>query len=248
GRPRQHGALARGQGAAARPRGGGVRRVAAGRPQAPARRGQVHLQASAGRDGADRDHRAAEDGLLHPAGPLAPSLAARNLRGARGCGAGLRAVVPRSGADQEVVGAGPARDARLRDALVGPPRPGVLGRRLHAAMKILVFSSLCPNNAAPQRGLFVKQRMAHVAALEGHAIKVIAPVPYYPPIALGWRQRFARVDRHEVIDGVDVYHPRYLMTPKIGMTLYGLLMFLAARPVARSIQRTFDFDLIDAHF
>jgi len=38
------------------------------------------------------------------------------------------------------------------------------------------------------------------------------------------------------------------MTPKIGMTLYGFLMFLSVLPNMRRVRKAYDFDLIDAHY
>jgi teichuronic acid biosynthesis glycosyltransferase TuaC len=115
-------------------------------------------------------------------------------------------------------------------------------------MKVLVFTTLYPNNIWPNQGVFIKERMAQFATLDGCDVKVVAPVPYFPPIKANWRWRFSQVARFEVRDGLDVYHPRYYMTPKWGMILYGVLMFLSVLTAVRRLQKNFDFDLIDAHF
>ena len=115
-------------------------------------------------------------------------------------------------------------------------------------MKVLVFTSLYPNNIWPNHGVFVKERMTHFAQLNGREVKVIAPVPYYPPISFGSRQSYSRVLRREMRDGLEVHHPRYFMTPKIGMTLYGFLMFLSVLPNMRRVRKAYNFDLIDAHY
>jgi teichuronic acid biosynthesis glycosyltransferase TuaC len=115
-------------------------------------------------------------------------------------------------------------------------------------MKVLVFTNLYPNNIAPNYGVFVKERMIHFAKLEGCEVKVVAPVPYYPPIRFGWRSKLAQVSRREIRDGIEVFHPRYFMTPKIGMLLYGWMMFWSVLSEVKKIQRDFDFDLIDAHY
>jgi glycosyltransferase involved in cell wall biosynthesis len=47
---------------------------------------------------------------------------------------------------------------------------------------------------------------------------------------------------------MEVFHPRYLMTPKVGMTLYGISLFLSTWRAVRRIGRSFKFDLIDAHY
>jgi glycosyltransferase involved in cell wall biosynthesis len=117
-----------------------------------------------------------------------------------------------------------------------------------APMKILVFTSLFPNNVWPNAGVFIKERMSHVAKVDGCHIKVMAPVPYYPPIKIGWRWGYSQVVHREQIDGLEVFHPRYFMIPKIGMAAYGWMMFLSVLPAVKRIQRKFDFDLIDAHW
>ncbi len=90
--------------------------------------------------------------------------------------------------------------------------------------------------------------MTHFAALPGNEIKVIAPVPYYPSIGVGSRQSYSLIERHHLLDGIDVYHPRYFMTPKIGMSLYGLMMYYSVLKSVKRLRQSFDFDLIDAHY
>ena len=115
-------------------------------------------------------------------------------------------------------------------------------------MKILVFTALYPNNVWPNHGIFIKERVAAVANSKKCAIRVVAPVPYYPPIKLGWRSGYRQVARREIVDGIEVDHPRYFMIPKIAMALQGWLMFLSVLPAVKRIQKQFDFDLIDAHY
>lgn len=115
-------------------------------------------------------------------------------------------------------------------------------------MKVLTFSTLFPNNIWQNRCVFTKERILPLARAGACNIKVVAPIPYYPPLKIGRRWPFSQVRRIEVIDGLDVHHPRYIMPPKIGMTSYGLLMFLSVLPTVRAIHRTFRFNLIDAHY
>ncbi len=115
-------------------------------------------------------------------------------------------------------------------------------------MKVLVFTSLFPNNVWPTQGVFIKERMLAVSKLEGVVLKVVAPVPYFPPFKIGQRWQYGQVEQEEVVEGIEVTHPRYFMTPKIGMSLYGLFLCLSVLPHLKRIQRTFDFDVIDSHF
>ncbi len=115
-------------------------------------------------------------------------------------------------------------------------------------MKVLTFTTLFPNNVWQNYSVFTKERILALARAGACGIKVVAPVPYYPPVKIGRRWPYSQVHRAELIEGLDVHHPRYVMLPKVGMTSYGLLMFLSVLPTVRAIHRTFAFDLIDAHY
>ncbi len=118
-------------------------------------------------------------------------------------------------------------------------------------MKILTFSSLYPNAAQPNHGVFVENRLRHLTADGRVTSQVIAPVPWFP-----WRNprfgsyaRLAAVPRRENRHGLDIEHPRYPVIPKLGMSLAPLLMYAWSKPaVARLLDSGYDFDLIDAHY
>lgn len=90
--------------------------------------------------------------------------------------------------------------------------------------------------------------MSHISKLEGYKIKVVAPIPYHPSFKIGKRWIFSQVLPYQVVEGIEVYHPRYFMIPKIGMSLHGIMMFLSALKVIGRIQKEFNFDIIDAHY
>lgn len=115
-------------------------------------------------------------------------------------------------------------------------------------MKILVFTTLYPNNICRNHGVFIEERMSAVARLKGCDVRVVAPVPYYPPVRLSWRWSYSQVTREEMMNGIPVYHPRYFLIPKVGMALHGLMMFLSVVWFIKKLQRQFDFDVIDAHY
>lgn len=115
-------------------------------------------------------------------------------------------------------------------------------------MNVLVFTSLYPNNVWPRHGIFVKERITRFAALQGHAVRVVAPVPYFPPLRINRRWLFSQVAPHEAIEGLEVRHPRYFMIPKVAMIFQGWLMALSVLPFVRRLQADFPFDLIDAHY
>ncbi len=120
-------------------------------------------------------------------------------------------------------------------------------------MNVLVFTSLWPNSEQPNFGIFVKNRIAAMAQLDDVNIRVIAPVPYFPRrlqssfIPSHWR-RPARIPDREMIAGIDTYHPRHLVTPKVGMTFYARWMANATQELLRRLHAEQPIDLIDAHY
>ena len=115
-------------------------------------------------------------------------------------------------------------------------------------MKVLVFTSLYPNNVWPNHGVFVKERMTQFAMVNGCDVRVIAPVPYFPRLKINNKWGYSQVSKREIIEGLPVYHPRYFMIPKVGMAIQGLFMFLFVVLRVREVQRDFNFDVIDAHY
>jgi glycosyltransferase involved in cell wall biosynthesis len=97
--------------------------------------------------------------------------------------------------------------------------------------------------------VFVKERMRFVAQLPNIELRIVSPLPYFPP----WR-RFKRwyplsqIARREDVDGLPVVRPRYILPPKIGGYIHPGLMYPFVKRTATKLRREFDFDLIDAHF
>jgi len=116
-------------------------------------------------------------------------------------------------------------------------------------MKVLVYTTLFPNHLHPNNAIFIKQRMFHFAKLKGCVIKVVAPIPYCPhwPALGKWYQN-SQIKRYEVMDGIEVFHPRYPLIPKLSMPLHGLSLFLSSLKLLKKINQTFPFDLIDGHY
>ena len=55
------------------------------------------------------------------------------------------------------------------------------GRFVEAEVtRVLVFSTLFPNSAQPNHGIFVENRLRHTLELGGLDATVVAPVPYFP--------------------------------------------------------------------
>jgi len=117
-------------------------------------------------------------------------------------------------------------------------------------IRILTFTTLYPNAAQPTHGVFVENRLRHLVAGGRVAARVLAPVPWFPSAhrAFGRYARFAQVLAEESRHGLPVFHPRYPVLPKLGMSLTPALLFAATLPLARRLAAMQDFDLIDAHY
>ncbi len=118
-------------------------------------------------------------------------------------------------------------------------------------MKILSFTTLYPNREQPRHGIFVENRLSELVKSGGVEIKVLAPVPWFPlkNRMFGIYGKYARIPSKEQRRDIEVFHPRYPVIPKIGMSVAPFLMALAMISQVKKIQQSgFDFDLIDAHF
>lgn len=118
-------------------------------------------------------------------------------------------------------------------------------------IKTLTFTTLFPNSAQPVHGIFVENRLRHLLESGEVSTTVVAPVPWVPPFLSSHGQygRYRRIGRIEQRDGLDVFHPRYPVIPKVGMPVAPALLAAWSLPFIRSLrQQTGDFDLIDAHY
>lgn len=106
-------------------------------------------------------------------------------------------------------------------------------------LRVLVFTTVFPNQAQPVHGLFVAERIKHLARVAD--LRVLAPVPWYPWIRGG-------VPRRERLGDLMIERPTFRYVPRLFKALDGLFLFLSSVATARRIRREFDFDLIDAHF
>ncbi|MEX2139918.1 MAG: glycosyltransferase [Pirellulales bacterium] len=98
-------------------------------------------------------------------------------------------------------------------------------------MRILVLTNLYPNPFEPNRGLFNRNQIRHLA--EEHEVTVISPILWTDE----WAARRAgnsslTNSRANELDGIPIVHPRYFYTPKILRSCYG-------RFFKASVQRTF---------
>jgi glycosyltransferase involved in cell wall biosynthesis len=116
-------------------------------------------------------------------------------------------------------------------------------------MNILTYTALFPNAVSQELGVFIYQRMVHVARRKGNTVRVVSPVPYFPPwLPIPRWQKYARIPQQDRIGELEASYPRYPLLPTIGMPIHGLGMYMgSAREVAR-LNRRQPVDCIDAHF
>lgn len=113
-------------------------------------------------------------------------------------------------------------------------------------MRILVLSSVFPNASQPTLGVFVHARVERMAR---HAeVTVVAPVPWFPLNRLFRGKARSDVPALERQGTLPVHHPRFLSVPGVLKCLDGLLYFLSIVLYIRRLRRSFEFDIIDAHF
>ncbi len=118
-------------------------------------------------------------------------------------------------------------------------------------LRLLTFSTLYPNAARPNHGVFVENRLRHLLASQEAVSTVVAPVPWFPSThpRAGERARYAQAPAQETRHGIEVLHPRFPVVPKIGMTAAPFLLYWSMLPFIRRLQNEGrQFDLIDAHY
>ena len=99
-------------------------------------------------------------------------------------------------------------------------------------MRVLAVTKIFPNAAEPLSAPFNRQQFA---ALARHCrVDVLATIPWYPGAGLlaRWSSagRLAAVPRAEVIEGLEVRHPRTLFVPRIGHALWGPMYAASLAP------------------
>ena len=125
------------------------------------------------------------------------------------------------------------------------------GTALGDRLSILSMTTLYPNAAQPGHGVFVENRLRHLVASGEVALRVVAPVPWFPSgsTRFGRYAAFARAPLQDSRHGIAITHPRYPVIPKVGMTVAPALLY---GPLLRHVQALLAaghrFDLIDAHY
>jgi glycosyltransferase involved in cell wall biosynthesis len=131
------------------------------------------------------------------------------------------------------------------------PFPAEIKRRGVAPVRLLTFSTLYPNAAQPNHGIFVENRLRHLVASGAATSTVVAPVPWFPSrnARFGEWARCAAAPVEEMRHGLRILHPRYAAPPRLGMYTGPWALLRAGRAaLAQLLAEGARFDAIDAHY
>lgn len=118
-------------------------------------------------------------------------------------------------------------------------------------MEIVTISTLYPNKNDLKHGVFVHTRLKQLLrAYPEISATVIAPVPWFP---FSWKKfgeyaKYAGVPYSETIDGITIFHPKYIVLPKIGMYITPFFLSKAIKKTLHKLLKRKNIDLIDGHY
>lgn len=116
-------------------------------------------------------------------------------------------------------------------------------------MRILTYSSILPNVFQPTQGIFTFQRLGALSRRPNNYVDFIAPIPYAPSwLPKGSRPPYNRIPTQETMENLRIFHPRYVLIPKISMPWHGRLMYLGTHKTVEQLHRENPYDLLDAQY
>lgn len=117
-------------------------------------------------------------------------------------------------------------------------------------LRVLTLSTLFPDKARPDFGIFVERQTLGLAAEQDVEVQVVSPVAI-PPWPLSRHQHYrgrADLPQIEQWKGLTVHRPRMMHLPGPGIRFVPRLMARALLPMLKRLRRDFPFDVIDAEF
>ncbi|QTD55869.1 glycosyltransferase [Parasphingorhabdus cellanae] len=117
-------------------------------------------------------------------------------------------------------------------------------------LNILTLSTLFPNAASPNFGIFVERQTAELASRPNADVTVINPIGIPPPPfrALAPYSALSALPDHERWRGLNVHRPRFTLIPKFGGAKNPERIAAAILPLLQKLHSQKPFDLIDAEF
>lgn len=117
------------------------------------------------------------------------------------------------------------------------------GLRGMPPIRVVSLSTVYPRPAEENLGLFVRNRLQHMARLL--PIKVVSPAPVIDYAARGQKKGAIPPKRQD--QQIEVFYPRWLYPPHGGF-VDSFLMAARLAPYLRRLRKEYPFDVIDAHF
>jgi len=122
-------------------------------------------------------------------------------------------------------------------------------------IKLLVITHSFPTKVNPISTTFI---LNQVEALKKYcSIKVIFPYAYVPKIKIFNRYyKFSKIKNKEIIKGIEVYHPKYFMFPRIlfipkflnfFLVVESVFSYLASKKLVDEIVEKWNPDIIHMH-
>jgi glycosyltransferase involved in cell wall biosynthesis len=113
-------------------------------------------------------------------------------------------------------------------------------------MRVVTLSSVFPNPSRPTFGIFVRERIRHLAAR--CSLRVIAPILWCPGTGRLRGLDLSTIPTLRRDGALPVHHPRVFCPPRYGKALDALFYFLTLLPHVARLRRSFSFEGIDVHF
>lgn len=113
-------------------------------------------------------------------------------------------------------------------------------------LKILVLTTLFPNETNPYLGVFVRERINGLSKY--CTLKIIAPIAYFPL----FRKRVSKsnstnCEKSDVYDFI-VHHPKFFAIPKLLKLLDVISLSISVSLLIKRVLKNYNFNIIDAHY
>jgi glycosyltransferase involved in cell wall biosynthesis len=122
-------------------------------------------------------------------------------------------------------------------------------------IKLLVITHSYPTKINPIAGIFVKNQYDFIK--NKFDIKIVFPYPYVPKFKkFNPYYKYSTVPFKENIGGIEVYHPRYIFFPRVGILrnfiniflfFESFFSYLSSKELISKLQKEWDFDVIMVH-
>ncbi len=115
-------------------------------------------------------------------------------------------------------------------------------------IRVLILASMYPNSAYYLSGMFIHEQVKALKKI-GVEVVVFALIPWTPPLIGGLKEKWKKlkkVKENEILDGVEVFHPKYLAIPGGFLKhLWAYVCYWGVKKFAKKNGLKFqDFDLI----